>query len=72
MGAKECILPTGKRFKKEQMAARAVHFDLAKEMHPMVVRRVEQKLKMPPEQLVRIPEANACHFSIIKKKEGQN
>lgn len=71
LGAKECILATGKRFKNEQMTARALHFDLAKEMHPMVVRRVEQKLKIPPEQLVRIPEANACHFSIIKKQKGQ-
>ena len=64
---KSILLPNGRPLKKEEEVARNVSWEQAKQIHPVVVRNMEKKLNIPPQQLVRVPEVNACHVSLVSR-----
>jgi hypothetical protein len=68
MGRRKCLLPNGKPIQPQEEVAMDVSLDEAKKRHPCVMRSIERKLKIKPKEIVRLPNTNACHITLIDKR----
>ena len=65
------ILPNGKYLDDEEEVARSVSFNQARKLHPLVQRDMERKMNIKCEQLIRVPEVNACHTTMVETLSNQ-
>lgn len=61
------VLPDGERLHADEEVARNVAFNRARKRHPMIQRDAERKMGVKPKRLVHIPEATACHISMVEQ-----